>query len=65
MYWELSGDPRPEDSNAAEAIVPAVARRLSSQGTRWGGGNAGGLDRRDNHLNYPGSKWDNLKKGMQ
>ncbi|KAK9898804.1 glycoside hydrolase family 18 protein [Cystobasidium minutum MCA 4210] len=50
MYWESSGDKPPHDP---EAIVPAVARKL------------GRLDNRENHLNYPGSKFDNLRNGMQ
>ncbi|KAL8283749.1 hypothetical protein RQP46_005544 [Phenoliferia psychrophenolica] len=50
MYWELSGDRARGD---AEAIVPLVAQRL------------GGLDARPNHLAYPGSKWENLRKGME
>ena len=49
MYWELSGD-FPADHG--QAIVPCVARSL------------GHLDTSQNHLEYPESKWDNLKKGM-
>ncbi|KAK4694756.1 chitinase, partial [Phenoliferia sp. Uapishka_3] len=49
MYWELSGDKARGDQ---EAIVPLVAGRM------------GGLDRRQNCLDYGGSKWENLRKGM-
>lgn len=49
MYWESSGDKAVTDP---EAIIPAVARKL------------GILDRRENHLSYPGSKFDNLRNGM-
>lgn len=49
MYWELSGDRGRGDP---EAIVPLVAGRL------------GGLDGRANHLDYRGSKWENLQQGM-
>lgn len=50
MYWESSGDRSVGDK---EAIVPTVAGRL------------GKLDTRENHLNYPNSKFDNLRNGMQ
>lgn len=51
MYWELSGD-KPLESG--EAIVPTVANAMHS-----------GLDNRPNHLNYPDSKFDNLRKRME
>ncbi len=35
------------------AIVPLVARKL------------GRLDSRPNHLHFPGSKWENMRNGMQ
>ncbi|KAL7007908.1 Chitinase 4 [Cystobasidiomycetes sp. EMM_F5] len=50
MYWELSGDHPVQTGNA---IVPAVAGRLG-----------GALDARPNHLNFPTSKFENLRKGM-
>lgn len=50
MYWELSGD---KSYESGQAIVPTVASRMGSP-----------LDWRPNHLHYPGSKFDNLKRGM-
>jgi chitinase len=50
MYWESSGDKTAADK---DAIVPTVAGKL------------GRLDSRENHLQYPGSKFDNLRNGMQ
>lgn len=50
MYWELSGD---KPYSSGEAIVPTVASRLG-----------GHLDRRPNHLDYPNSRFDNLRTGM-
>jgi chitinase len=50
MYWEISGDHKPD---SPLAIVPSVARQL------------GNLDNRQNHLNFPESKFKNLRKGMQ
>lgn len=52
MYWELSGDRKKGDPGA---IVEGVARKLGERG----------LDRRLNCLEYPGSKWENLRKGME
>ena len=49
MYWELSGDQPPA---SGKAIVPTVAQRM------------GELDSRENHLHFPNSKFDNLRKGM-
>ncbi|ORY88034.1 glycoside hydrolase [Leucosporidium creatinivorum] len=49
MYWELSGDRKKGEQGA---IVEAVGRAM------------GGLDRRENCLEYGESKWANLRKGM-
>lgn len=54
MYWELSGDRKPQEGGS---IVRTVKEVLETQG--------GGLDRRENWLHYPTSKWENLRKGMQ
>ncbi|GAA6060066.1 hypothetical protein JCM10212_003027 [Sporobolomyces blumeae] len=53
MYWELSGDKPRTDGG----IVGAVRDVLDSKG--------GGLDSRENCLDYSGSKWSNLRSGMQ
>ncbi|GAA5825749.1 hypothetical protein JCM11251_000358 [Rhodosporidiobolus azoricus] len=50
MYWELSGDKKPGEGG----IVRLVKERMEREG----------LDRRENWLNYPTSKWENLAKGM-
>ena len=49
MYWELSGD---RAKGQQGSIVEAVARGM------------GGLDRRENCLDYRQSKWANMRKGM-
>ncbi|BGP15861.1 Chitinase 4 [Rhodosporidiobolus nylandii] len=51
MYWELSGDKKPEEGG----IVRVVADRLKREG----------MDKRPNWLQYPTSKWDNLRRGMK
>lgn len=50
MYWELSGDHPPA---SGKAVVPTVAQRL------------GQLDSRENHLHFPNSKFENLRRGME
>ena len=46
-------DMRPEDPLSAHALIPIVTSEM------------GGIDRNaTNCLEYPGSKWDNLRKGM-
>ncbi|BGP39805.1 Chitinase 4 [Rhodotorula kratochvilovae] len=54
MYWELSGD-RPASSGAS--LVHIVRERMERA--------QGGMDRRENWLSYPGSKWENLRGGMR
>lgn len=49
MFWELSGDRKKGEKGA---IVEEVARVM------------GGLDRRENCLEYGESKWANLRKGL-
>jgi len=49
MFWELSGDRKKGEKGA---IVEEVARGM------------GGLDRRENCLEYGESKWANLRKGL-
>lgn len=53
MYWELSGD-RPASSGAS--LVRTVRERMERT--------EGGMDRRSNWVEYPGSKWENVRKGM-
>lgn len=50
MYWELSGDRHDEQSS----IVKNVAKSMG-----------GPLDSRPNCLDYPGSKFDNMRRHMQ
>ena len=40
------------DKKGSDSLVATVARNL------------GTLDTTPNHLNYPGSKWDNIRNGM-
>ena len=51
MYWELSGD---HPTGNPQSIVSSVNKSFGKD-----------ADRSPNHLTYPSSKWDNLKKGMQ
>lgn len=46
MWWESSGDKKDSD----DALIPLAAKLL------------GRLDSTKNHLNFPNSKWDNVKK---
>lgn len=48
MWWESSGDKQ----NSGDALIPLAAKLL------------GKLDSTENHLSYPDSKWDNLKKAQ-
>ncbi|KAJ5335789.1 uncharacterized protein N7506_005725 [Penicillium brevicompactum] len=50
MWWELSGDKSGNDSLIA-TVVDTV-------------GGIGVLDKSENHLSYPASKYDNLKAGL-
>ncbi|KAL8732808.1 MAG: hypothetical protein Q9181_003823 [Wetmoreana brouardii] len=50
MWWESSGDKAGDDS-----LIATVARMLERRG---------GLDRRQNWLRYPMSRYENLRKGM-
>ncbi|GAA5906088.1 hypothetical protein JCM6882_003555 [Rhodosporidiobolus microsporus] len=50
MYWELSGDKKAGEGG----IVRLVKERMERDG----------LDRRENWLQYPTSKWENLAKGI-
>jgi len=52
MFWELDADKSDKDGSD-ESIVATVSRTFGS------------LDSSLNELNYPGSKFDNLRKGMQ
>lgn len=49
MFWELSGDRKKGEKGS---IVEEVARGM------------GGLDSRENCLEYGDSKWANLRKGL-
>ncbi|GAA5953090.1 hypothetical protein JCM21900_005064 [Sporobolomyces salmonicolor] len=51
MYWELSGDRKRGEGG----IVAIVKDRMAREG----------MDTRENWLDYRGSKWTNLREGMQ
>lgn len=51
MWWESSGD-----KSGAESLMGTVAKALER---------CGGLDRSDNWLEYPMSRYDNLRDGMK
>lgn len=50
MFWELSGDHKPE---TGRSLVGIVAQTMGKR------------DERDNHLHYPGSRFENLRMGMK
>ncbi|KAJ1681848.1 hypothetical protein LUZ63_022926 [Rhynchospora breviuscula] len=52
MFWELSGDATKTQGGADRSLVALTAK------------NMGTLDATLNHISYPFSKWDNVKKGM-
>lgn len=52
MFWELSGDATKAQGGAARSLVTLTSK------------NMGVLDTTLNHINYPGSKWDNVRRGM-
>lgn len=54
MYWELDADLRPADPLAPHALVPIVTEEM------------GGIARHvaSNCLEYPWSRFDNVKNGM-
>jgi len=49
MFWETSGD-----KTGGDGLIPTVFDSLASSG----------MDKTQNELNYPESKYDNLQKGM-
>jgi len=51
MWWESSGD-----KPGAESLIRTVAEALER---------CGGLDRSENWLEYPTSRYDNLRNGMK
>lgn len=65
MYWELSGDhPAVQDtSNGGDGGGRGGAERRSIVETV--ASQLGSLDSRLNHLHFPGSRFENLRKGMQ
>lgn len=54
MWWETSGD---KPSNDSESLIKIVAQGLGGYGGKH-------MEKCDNVLEYPESKYDNLRKGM-
>ena len=54
MWWESSGDLK---GNSNDSLINVVVSGL-------GGFEQRHMERRENCLEYPASKYDNLKKGM-
>lgn len=54
MWWESSGD---QPSNSSESLINIVVQGL-------GGYEGKHMERQRNVLEYPDSKYDNLRKGM-
>lgn len=57
MWWETSSDNSPTGPNSQRSLIKTVV-------DTWGGANSGKLDSGENTLEYPGSKYDNLRNGM-
>ena len=54
MWWETSGD---KPANSSESLIKIVAQGL-------GGYEGKHMERSDNVLDFPESKYDNLRNGM-
>lgn len=57
MWWETSCDHSPTGPQAHRSLIKTVV-------DTWGGAESGRLDTEENTLDYPGSKYDNLRGGM-
>jgi len=57
MWWETSGDNSPTGPSASRSLIKTVV-------DAWGGPNSSKLDKTENTLRYPASKYDNLRNGM-
>ncbi|KAN0062010.1 Chitinase 4 [Thecaphora frezii] len=52
MFWELSGDADAQHGGVERSLVAITAQELAN------------LDQTLNHLEFPYSKWDNVRKGL-
>lgn len=57
MWWETSCDNSPTGPNAGRSLIKTVV-------DAWGGAESSKLDMTENTLEYPASKYDNLRNGM-
>ncbi|KAF8452969.1 family 18 glycoside hydrolase [Terfezia claveryi] len=57
MWWETSCDNSPTGPNANRSLIKTVV-------DAWGGPDSVKLDKTENTLHYPVSKYDNLRNGM-
>ena len=57
MWWETSCDYAPSEPNGNLSLIKTVV-------DRWGGPNGGRLETLENTLDYPGTKYDNMRNGM-
>lgn len=57
MWWETSCDNSPTGPNAGRSLIKTVV-------DAWGGTDSSKLDTTENTLEYPASKYDNLRNGM-
>jgi len=58
MWWETSSDNSPTGPKSQSSLIKTVV-------DSWGGPSSKKLEQVENTLNYPTSKYDNLRKGMQ
>lgn len=57
MWWETSCDNSPTGPNPSRSLIKTVV-------DVWGGPSSTKLDKTENTLQYPASKYDNLRNGM-
>ena len=57
MWWETSCDNSPTGPNASRSLIKTVV-------DAWGGPDSVKLDKTENTLQYPVSKYDNLRNSM-